>query len=144
MMPGRGHAFLPEACVMLVLSSVGAIGGLLLDVSEIPPGSLCLAGESFGRHWALMPWMNGGMLAGGFLAMLCLAAGARCDGVPWRRAVLGRAGFNLVCHAAMLASMAVGPLLAASWGPASGMLAAMVAAVALVVLSYRLMPQRVP
>jgi hypothetical protein len=149
MMPGRGHAFPPEACVMLVLCSTGAVGGLLLDVAELPPGGLCLAAGSLGRHWAVMPWMNGGMLAGGLLAMLCLAAGERCSGAPWRHAVLGRAGFNLACHAAMLASMTAGPLLAAAWGlpgsafgQAGGMLAAMLAAVALVALSYSFAPQR--
>jgi hypothetical protein len=149
---GHGIEFLPQICIMLALCSAGSATGLAIDViggAPLSPGGLCLSAAgplgALGRHWAMMPWMNGGMVAGGLMALAYMAAGERRRAMPWRQAIGGRAGFNLACHPAMLATMALGPLLAPFWGTQAsaigatgGMLASMIVAVAAVAISYRL------
>jgi hypothetical protein len=111
-----------KACLMLVLCSAGAGLGLLL---ALPPAGLCLtSGHGL--------WMQGGMVVGGLVAMLSLAADERRHGASWRRALCGADGFNLACHGAMVAAMA-------AFSQAGAMLAAMAAATALVTLSYSVM-----
>ena len=68
-----------KACLMLVLCSAGAGIGLLL---ALPPAGLCLSGAP--GHGL---WMNGGMVLGGLVALLCLAASERRHGASWRRAI---------------------------------------------------------
>ncbi len=113
-----------KAGIMLVLCAAGAGIGLLL---ALPPAGLCLAGEP--GHGV---WMNGGMVVGSLVALLCLAASERRHGASWRRAICGTDGFNLACHGAMFAAMTV-------FSQAGAMVAAMAAATGLVTLSYSVM-----
>ena len=141
-------AELRDTCVMLAACLMGALAGLALDLRHGMPVHVCSAASGPWAmllwHWTNLKWMNCFMLAGGALAMLLIAAADRRTSAGWLQKTVGRCGFNLACHASMLASMVLAPLLPlvhGTAGHAAGqMLAAMAASVALVALAYRFMP----
>jgi hypothetical protein len=128
--------------LMLLLCFAGMALGLLADRQIVLPAalvSLCTSETGFLAsivdHWATLPTTNFGMIFGGFATILVveMRAAAR-PAVNCRRAVCARAGFNLMCNAAMLAGMLAGgwvaPRLAVQFGmpwSVSAMMAAMAA-----------------
>lgn len=137
----RGR-WLSAPFLMLLLCTAGMAVGLMIDRQWVGPevlANLCFAApRSFAasllRHGEVLRATNVAMLLGGMATIAVVEWRARGTlAMRCRKAVCGRAGFNLVCNSTMLSGMLLGGWLGPSiglrldlgWG-ASAMVAVMV------------------